>query len=307
MDIKIIKLPSDKITDWDTFHAVFQEVFGFPEFYGRNMDAWNDCMTYLDDPDSSMSSVTVAKGGLVVIRVENALALKKRCPEQYDALVECAAFVNHRRVDVLHAKGIDHRLISDRVFARKVHLYGNVRRPHCPTEIAHHQRRVNQDCSSRSSTRRCQQLRTCTATIAGSNYEMVKHLVVAKLFMTGFEVTPEVAMKVAHLCRESNDLLYLVLQAGNQGGYFVAIKADDPNYRLVPIRAAQQGRLVLSTNSHLVAEELCVFRPLPAACTLSRSAEAYRVPLGNDLRREEQERGRCQSIHHHARVAARSL
>ena len=82
------------------FHAVFQEVFGFPEFYGRNMDAWNDCMTYLDDPDSGMSSVTVAKGGLVIIRVENASALKKRCPELYDALVECAAFVNYRRVDV---------------------------------------------------------------------------------------------------------------------------------------------------------------------------------------------------------------
>jgi hypothetical protein len=57
-------------------------------------------MTYLDDPDSGMSGVTVEKGGLVVIRVENASAFKKRCPEQYDALVECAAFVNYRRVDV---------------------------------------------------------------------------------------------------------------------------------------------------------------------------------------------------------------
>ena len=100
MDIEIITLPSDQITDWETFHAVFQSVFGFPEFYGRNMDAWNDCMTYLDDPDGGMSSVTIAKGGLVIIRVENAAAFKKRCPEQYDALVECAAFVNYRRVEV---------------------------------------------------------------------------------------------------------------------------------------------------------------------------------------------------------------
>src|SRR5215472_19032060 len=51
-----------------------------------------------------------------------------------------------------------------------------------------------------------------------------------------------VAMKVAHLCQESNDLLYFVLEAGNQGGYFVAIKADGPNYRLVPIMGVQQGR-----------------------------------------------------------------
>ncbi len=67
MDIKIITLSSDKITDWDTFHAIFQEVFGFSGFYGRNVDAWNDCMTYRDDPDSGMSSVMVAKGRLVVI------------------------------------------------------------------------------------------------------------------------------------------------------------------------------------------------------------------------------------------------
>jgi len=57
-------------------------------------------MTYLDDPDGEMSSVGIAKGGLVVIKVENAAAFKKRCSEQYDALVECTAFVNYRRVDV---------------------------------------------------------------------------------------------------------------------------------------------------------------------------------------------------------------
>jgi Barstar (barnase inhibitor) len=99
MDIKIITLPSDKITDWDTFHSVFQEIFGFPGFYGCNMDAWIDCMGYLDEPDSGMSNVTVAKGGLVIIRVENPSELKKRCPEQYEALVECAAFVNYRCVN----------------------------------------------------------------------------------------------------------------------------------------------------------------------------------------------------------------
>src|SRR5262245_1547462 len=45
-------------------------------------DSRKDRMTYLDDPDSGMSSVTVEKGGLVVIRVGNASSLKKRCTEQ---------------------------------------------------------------------------------------------------------------------------------------------------------------------------------------------------------------------------------
>ena len=100
MDIKIITLPSDKIISWGTFHTVFQDTFGFPSFYGRNINAWIDCMTYIDDADSGMSNVTVAKGGMVVIKVGNSGAFAKRCSEQYKALIECTAFVNHRRVEV---------------------------------------------------------------------------------------------------------------------------------------------------------------------------------------------------------------
>jgi hypothetical protein len=98
MDIKIITLPTDKIADWDTFHTVFRDMFGFPNFYGRNMNAWIDCMTYLDDPGSGMSNIVVANGGLVVIKVDEAAAFAAQCPEQYTALLESAAFVNHRRV-----------------------------------------------------------------------------------------------------------------------------------------------------------------------------------------------------------------
>jgi hypothetical protein len=76
-----------------------------------------------------------------------------------------------------------------------------------------------------------------------------------------------VAMKVAHLCQESNDLLYLVLEAGNQGGYFVAIKPDGPNYRLMPIMGVQQGRLVLSTNSPNRIEVWTVAREDSGDCT----------------------------------------
>ncbi len=79
MDTKTVILPTDKITDWDSFHSVFKATFGFPDFYGRNMNAWNDCMTYLDDPESGMSSVTVAKDGLIIIKLENAMEFKKRC------------------------------------------------------------------------------------------------------------------------------------------------------------------------------------------------------------------------------------
>lgn len=100
MDTKIVSFPGEHITDWGTFHTVCQEVFGFPDFYGRNMNAWIDCMTDLDAPENGMTKINVAKGGLVVIRLDNADDFKKRCPEQYDALIESAAFVNYRRVEL---------------------------------------------------------------------------------------------------------------------------------------------------------------------------------------------------------------
>jgi hypothetical protein len=64
------------------------------------MDAWNDCMTSLDAPENGMSSVTVPRGGLVILAIDAADDFKKRCPEQYDALIEGSAFVNYRRMEI---------------------------------------------------------------------------------------------------------------------------------------------------------------------------------------------------------------
>ena len=97
---KNIQIDGSKITDWDSFHDYFSKTFGFPQFYGRNMNAWNDCMTSLDAPDDGMSSVQVAPGDVMVLCISGAGELKKRCPEIYDALVECSAFVNYRRIEV---------------------------------------------------------------------------------------------------------------------------------------------------------------------------------------------------------------
>ncbi|WP_240996800.1 barstar family protein [Pseudomonas viridiflava] len=34
------QVDANLISDWQTFHNVFAEQFGFPIFYDRNMDAW---------------------------------------------------------------------------------------------------------------------------------------------------------------------------------------------------------------------------------------------------------------------------
>jgi hypothetical protein len=96
----IVTLDTRRITDWDSFHAVFAEAFGFPDFYGRNMDAWIDCMTSLDDPDAGMTQVHAPSGGVLVLQREDVDDFSRRCPEQYAAVVECSAFVNWRRIEV---------------------------------------------------------------------------------------------------------------------------------------------------------------------------------------------------------------
>jgi hypothetical protein len=92
-----IAIPVDQITDWANFHDVFQRALGFPDFYGRKMDAWIDCMTSVDAPTDGLSKVTVQPGEVLVLRIDNPFDFKSRCPEQYDALIEGVAFVNFRR------------------------------------------------------------------------------------------------------------------------------------------------------------------------------------------------------------------
>lgn len=88
-----------KISDWDTFHSVFSERMGFPDFYGKNMNAWIDCMSCIDDPDSGMSSVTVKPGESLEILVLGTEIAIKNCSEVFQGFIECAAFVNQRFID----------------------------------------------------------------------------------------------------------------------------------------------------------------------------------------------------------------
>lgn len=99
MNTTLIDVPVKRIVDWTTFHEVFAEVLGFPAFYGRNMNAWIDCMTDADDPDTGMVRVAVAAGQLMTLQINDADHFAKRCPEQFTALIECTAFVNFRRVE----------------------------------------------------------------------------------------------------------------------------------------------------------------------------------------------------------------
>lgn len=97
--MRTVIVPVEKISDWPDFHDTFQRELGFPDFYGRNMDAWIDCMTSVDAPSEGLSTVSVERGEILVLRIDEPFDFRRRCPAQYDALVECTAVVNFRRIE----------------------------------------------------------------------------------------------------------------------------------------------------------------------------------------------------------------
>jgi RNAse (barnase) inhibitor barstar len=90
-----VVLDGERITDWASFHAECQRAFGFPAFYGANMNAWIDCLTYLYDGDG-MSRLVLQPGEQLHIRLRRADALRRREPEILQALVECTEATNRR-------------------------------------------------------------------------------------------------------------------------------------------------------------------------------------------------------------------
>ena len=95
----VVKIPTENITDWETFHDVFQRTMGFPAFYGRNMNAWIDCMTSLDCPEDGLTQIHAPENGVLTLHFDDYQSFAQRLPEISAAIIECAAFVNWRRIE----------------------------------------------------------------------------------------------------------------------------------------------------------------------------------------------------------------
>ncbi len=92
-----VRLETESISDWNSFREACREAFGFPDFYGMNMDAWIDCMSYLDE-DAGMTRFNLAEGEMLHIEVSATEAFNRRAPKIFGALAECSAFVNQRYI-----------------------------------------------------------------------------------------------------------------------------------------------------------------------------------------------------------------
>jgi hypothetical protein len=88
-----------KIDDWESFHSVFYEAMGFPDFYGNNNNAWIDCMSYIDDPDSGMSQVKIGSGESLEMVILGTEQVTNNAPEVFLGFMEIVAAVNQRFIE----------------------------------------------------------------------------------------------------------------------------------------------------------------------------------------------------------------
>lgn len=88
-----VHLDGDKISNWRAFHDECKGTFGFPDFYGRNMDAWIDCMSTLRE-DDGMTRFKLRPDETLEIQVLHSDSLRRTAPDIFRALSECVSIVN---------------------------------------------------------------------------------------------------------------------------------------------------------------------------------------------------------------------
>ena len=84
-EMKSFIIDGKALTTEDAFHDHFASTFGFPHYYGRNMNAWNDWMS-----DQCLAHC------LILIHIENVRIFRKQMPQLFSALVDSSAFLNWR-------------------------------------------------------------------------------------------------------------------------------------------------------------------------------------------------------------------
>jgi len=94
-----VSINTDRIVDWDSFHDIFSETFRFPEFYGRNMEAWIDCMSKLHHPIANMGGLDVDQSDSVIIELLNSFSFVTNHPKIFNTLLECTTFANKRFIE----------------------------------------------------------------------------------------------------------------------------------------------------------------------------------------------------------------
>ena len=96
-----VKIDLTKINNWEALHREFATVMGFPEFYGNNMNAWEDCMSDLSRPDTAgMTDVIVPEGENLVITLLGSAEFRLNHYDKFSALLNSITNVNRMKMSI---------------------------------------------------------------------------------------------------------------------------------------------------------------------------------------------------------------
>lgn len=64
-----IELDFSEVNNLDTMHEVLKKAFGFPDFYGKNVNALIDCWTSLRYPEDGMTQIHIGADEMLTIKI----------------------------------------------------------------------------------------------------------------------------------------------------------------------------------------------------------------------------------------------
>lgn len=94
----VVRIDSKTIYDWDSFHTTCKVAFGFPDFYGMNLNAFIDCLSYFDEGDG-ISNIVLDPNEILHIEVLESHDFKSRLPDVFEGFADSVDFINRRFVE----------------------------------------------------------------------------------------------------------------------------------------------------------------------------------------------------------------
>ncbi|GLS24608.1 barstar family protein [Marinibactrum halimedae] len=97
MNIKKLKLNLLQIKTMDEFYDEISNLFGFPDFFGRNIDALIDCLFSLRYPEDEMTNVHLMDSEFMLLEVYGISSVDQKIRDTLIFAVEFANAKNNEK------------------------------------------------------------------------------------------------------------------------------------------------------------------------------------------------------------------
>jgi RNAse (barnase) inhibitor barstar len=85
---KVVNIDLTSFQDMKEVHIFLQDKFGFPDFYGKNVNALIDCWTSLRFPEDEMCNLTINSEEILILRIKGFSSASQSITEQLITAIE---------------------------------------------------------------------------------------------------------------------------------------------------------------------------------------------------------------------------